>query len=150
MFPTLKGGGNFPIDHAGGGGSALRTVNYQFAAQNMAATPSTAYLFPGNGANASLLVTAVGSFAAPFDGNLNTFQVNHRNPSGALDVTYELEIEGVVQAAATIVLSSGATGPLIVVADVPILTNQRFNVKVTTLAGTLISFRPVWQCLLTG
>jgi hypothetical protein len=127
-----------------------RSLQYSFAALTMAAAPSTSFLFPWNGATASVGgVAVVGSLVALFTGNLNTFCVNHRNPSLAVNITYELAIEGVVQGAATIVLSSGAAGPTILVASVPITIGQRFNVTAALAAGAPVNARPVWQCPLT-
>lgn len=160
----------FILDHAGGGGAVgptgptgpagpagptgptgPRTIAFAFAAQNMVAAPSNSYLFPGNGATSNILITVIGSFVAPFTGNLNSFFVNHRNPGGASDISYELDIEGVNQAAATIVLNSGATGPASVLAvNVAITQGQRFNVRAVLPAGAPTNARPIWQCLLTG
>jgi hypothetical protein len=130
--------------------AAPRSAMYEFASGTMAAAPATSYLHPGNGATGSAVgPSIVGSFRAPFAGNLTLFDVNHRNPSLAVNITYELEFETLgVQAAATIVLNSGTATGAINAALVAIAAGQRFNVRAVLPAGAPVNARPVWTCML--
>jgi hypothetical protein len=103
----------------------------------------TSFLFPfGTDSSNTVAAATAFSFPMPFDGTIERIRALHNIPTGATDITYTIQVNG-VDTAVTVTLNSGAVSGANVINTVAVLAGNNIRLKaVQASGGTIVGLRP--------